>query len=1106
MEQRHGPPALALRAKILLRLRQGQQGPAVVRTARKWVSVPVAPAVCGFPSAYTHAHANTFRQEARVFVPRRRVCKRLMAKYSGQVLVEMDDVDIDSEAFTEDACRRRWSLLDMTEFERRRGIARELMTMREVIETKMSNPTTPQTAARHFGEASASATPPSASRIDRGSLASTPSRLAPETVRVGASLGPEAHRMPASPVLPQEAGVAGVRGSRQSRAPPAPTPATNTPAVVRTDERREAWAAAASPALPEAHAPPIVSASRPKTAGNDEEDSDSSDEIEVIDPSELRRRSMKGSLAGSAPPSTALMPPPSSSKGEAKEVNESERALAAPAVPRPGTAPSKAVFEKSVYDEQLERSDFTIFTHDLKKTCDGFYNAVRANLPSIAVEEVTDDEDDEVAPVFSNLQLNDKGEYVGRLKVGPLLTEPPPSSPAAPAAPPTQPAHPLHPAAASSPAGPPAAYPVSVVAPAVEPESASSDEDGEVEEVVDSADLRRRAMAMGTHPNPSPPRSAATTTPSPTRVPPPAPVPQAAPEPVSQQVLLEKDLKILKQAEADLHNAMLGRGARKDAAPPLSAARDPAELAALDQKMAEAARNNSFINVEIEAAKGLSLVAKGEHATAVGCLSAAIEGAGLVAPKDGAPLPAQKPTVAVDDAVKWLVARGKCYLEIGECYNAVPDLERAVALDDASVEARLQYAIALRFSCKYVEASEQIKHLLRLDPEHRYGRLEERRLQQRLAHAQGQDLDTWRRKDSVIATAKEIQARAEKSIEESRSKVESLNHKKKEKELEEAFFRQIAQAKEKQAAERERMTEVSQDAILDVNLGGIDVDDLLRELHEMQPDPNVFASMSPRAGEAGGEGGEGEEAKAAQALPTLPPLLQALVSSGSMPESPAPAAAAADIEEDAALEAAPARAAAEPDARPPPTPLEIGAGARAVMSNVSGLFEAADSVEALVRKPAAATHPRIAAAPPAHRAPVAVAAVGSAEAGATQPGDKGEQTSGPPIEKGSIGAKLRALREGRMAPPMPPAAAALPIASDHGKPPESKPATSVPRDVVIEASSGGQGGLWGPGGGGGGAEGLQNRGRTRRPWSPRRRRRQSSSGGRWRSSCVLRDG
>ena len=54
---------------------------------------------------------------------------------------------------------------------------------------------------------------------------------------------------------------------------------------------------------------------------------------------------------------------------------------------------SKAEFEQSVESEKLERSDFTIFTHDLKKTCDGFYNTVKANLPSIQVEEVTDDDD-----------------------------------------------------------------------------------------------------------------------------------------------------------------------------------------------------------------------------------------------------------------------------------------------------------------------------------------------------------------------------------------------------------------------------------------------------------------------------------------------------------------------------------------------------------------------------------------------------------------------------------------------------------------------------------------------------------------------------------------
>ena len=75
------------------------------------------------------------------------------------MLVEIDEVDIDRTAFSEDACRKRWSLLDMTEFERRRGIARELMTMREVVEARLSNPSTPHTGARHFGESTMS--PPS---------------------------------------------------------------------------------------------------------------------------------------------------------------------------------------------------------------------------------------------------------------------------------------------------------------------------------------------------------------------------------------------------------------------------------------------------------------------------------------------------------------------------------------------------------------------------------------------------------------------------------------------------------------------------------------------------------------------------------------------------------------------------------------------------------------------------------------------------------------------------------------------------------------------------------------------------------------------------------
>ena len=693
---------------------------------------------------------------------------------------------------------------------------------------------------------------------------------------------------------------------------------------------------------------------------------------------------------------------------------------------RPGTAPSKAAFEKSVQDEQLERSDFTIFTHDLKKTCDGFYNAVRANLPSIPVEEVTDDEDEEVAPVFSNLQLNDKGEYVGRLQVGPLLNEP-----ASSAAPGSAKPH----ISSLSPAGTPPSRPAAFVAPAIEAESSSSDDNEEMEQVVDASELRRRAMgedavlgaskAADRTPVASPttaPRAAAA-----------APLQLLSSEP-GKQLLLEKDLEILKQAEEDLHNAMLERPARKDAVPRGELQRDPAEQAEADERLADAVKNTSAVNVEIEAAKGLALAAKGEHAKAVTCLSAAIEGAGILVPADGAPMPAQKLNVRDVDAVKWLVACGRCYLEMAECYNAVPKLEKAVALDPVCVEARLQYAISLRFSCRYVEASEQVKLLLRLDPEHRYGRLEERRLQQRLAHAQGQDLDTWRRKDSVISTAKEIQARAERSIEESRSKVENLSHKRKEKELEEDFFRQIAQAKEQQEAERARLAELSSGAILDVHLGGIDVDDLLRELHEMQPDPNIFANVSPRPTRGGVGGGisDGDAGGKVQPAPSLPPLLQALVGDTPLPGAPVPAATApngssqddeCDESEDLAREEM------IEDSFDAPTALEVGAGARAMKSNVSGMFESADSLESLlVQKQHAQSNTREqhTSSPPPSRA----SAVGPRAQPAAAVDVEEEQARSAPIEKGSIGAKLRALREGRISAHAPPPSTTMSSTSD----------------------------------------------------------------------------
>lgn len=881
-----------------------------------------------------------------------------------QVLVEMDEVDIDSQAFTEDACRKRWSLLDMTEFERRRGIARELMTMREVVETRMCSPAIPLTGKRYFGEAGV--TPPFAGATFSSSPKASLPSLVPDATRVGASLALPAQRMIASP--PSSAQRAGanssdVRGALNAqrgvtaasvRSLP---PRTQASAPQEASERKQAWSSSAHTSS-EPAAPARVTAAKTKVTGDSkDDDSDESEEVKIIDTSQLRKNAL-------APTATSATSPPSRAAGSGSADE------AGGAITRKWPVPTKAEFEKNVEEEKLERSDFTIFTHDLKKTCDGFYNAVKANLPSIQVEEVTDDDDDDVAPVFSNLQVNDKGEYVGKLNVGPLLSEHEPG-----AAPSTDKPKSLTPSASSTAARTrPTTAPalLSVVAPSVQVGDDSTSDDDEIEEVLDASELWRRTMGIS---NGSAAQHAAKSS-----------CPAVHQTENAKDVKREQNFKVLKQTVSGLHNAM--------------ACSKHKETSKLDSQVAEKVQLNPVLNIDIEAAKGLMFVSKGQYQNAVKHLSAAIEGAGIGS------VEGKKTTVGNDDAVKWLLARGKCYQELGQSYNAVPDCAKAVTLDSASVDARLQYAIVLRFSCQYVDASEQIKHLLLLDPNHEYAKLEERRLQQRIAHAQGQDLDTWRRKDGVIGVAKEIQARAERSIEESRSKIESLTQRQKEKELEESFFQQIAEARQKQQAEYDSIA--AQRPVLDMYLGGIDVDDLLNTLHEMQPDANIFKNVTPRgygSGDSGARGGGGGgDSDEGQDVSSLPPLLQQLVGSGPIPElhqGPALPSASRFSEKEPELEAV------EVAELPPPTALEVGAGARALKSNISSLLESAEtSAMPLLapRVPAPAPAPTRASVPAPAPAPRATAA------------DKEEAA---PISKGSIGAKLRAFREGKMTAPMP---------------------------------------------------------------------------------------
>lgn len=926
-----------------------------------------------------------------------------------QVLVEMDDVDIDSQAFTEDTCRKRWSLLDMTEFERRRGIARELMTMREVMETKMSNPSTPQTSERHFGEKTASL--PSAGATGRVLSACSSPSLVPDPQRIGASLAPAAHRMAAlaqgahasadlhSGAARTEGGpehvslgtaTNGVHRDRQS-VPVRSSPPQAT--VLQSTQRKEAWGASASPAASEPSVPTRTAASQSKESGDSDNDTDDSEDVEVVDPSELRRQATADSEFASGRPSTAhgSWRAVAAANGSADEMVGS--------MARPRTAPSQAEFEKSVQDEQLERSDFTIFTHDLKKTCDGFYNAVKANLPSIQVEEVSDDDDDDIAPVFSNLQVNDKGEYVGKLRVGPLLPETQSVASSVVSAVEQRSKSVSSPAPAISPR-PAAAAPLSIVAPSVKIGDDLSSSEDEVVQVIDSSELRRgtaqrRAMGLG---NGSAAPDIAKTTLLARNV-----------SVEGKQASLDGDVQVLRRAEAELHNAMLGRAARKEAVPPPT--RNPEDQATLDQKMLEAVQK-SVVNVELEAARGISCLAKGLHDQAVVHLSEAISAGGLMAPVDDAGGAVCKMNVNAEDGVKWLVARGKCYLELSQCYNAVPDLAKAVSLDSASVDARLQYAISLRFSCRYVEAAEQIKYLLQLEPAHAYGKLEQRRLQQRIAHAHGQDLDTWRRKDSVITTAKEIQARAEKSIQDSKSKIESLSQRQKEKELEHDFFEQIAHAKEAQEAECAWQAQLNKEALLDVDLGGIDVDDLLKELQDMQPDPNIFANALRRIESIPQQEGEALDTT------SLPPLLQALAGpSGTLPnmhtdsETPPQVLDTASTPAPAATEAAESKTLQSESEMP--TALEVGAGARALKSDISSMFPSDAEFSAAPQQPQA-HHSQCQTGRAQNAAPLPAPSPAPRVVAA-----KEEPTAAAPIIKGSIGAKLRALREGQAASAIP---------------------------------------------------------------------------------------
>jgi len=200
--------------------------------------------------------------------------------------------------------------------------------------------------------------------------------------------------------------------------------------------------------------------------------------------------------------------------------------------------------------------------------------------------------------------------------------------------------------------------------------------------------------------------------------------------------------------------------------------------------------------------------------------------------------------------------RGRVFAEQRDYVAARAELQRAVETGGANAApaVRMALAVSLRFCSQYHEASLEVQKVLEAEPENQHARLEERRLQQRIAHAQGEDLDTWKRKSGAKAVAKDIQARAEHSIKETRARMAGgevgLLARDREKALEAGFFAQVEAAKEEQkraTEQRQREIVSLSGGLLDMDLGGVDVDALLQSLKEIPADPNVFPTLAAHA-------------------------------------------------------------------------------------------------------------------------------------------------------------------------------------------------------------------------------------------------------------------
>eukprot|EP00960_Hanusia_phi_P037946 753201-Hanusia_phi.AAC.7 len=625
-----------------------------------------------------------------------------------QISQELDGKEVDSGAFDVDSCRKRWTLLDYDEYEQRKRIARELVVTRAVrfhlcsdvnhdtYHQQPRNPTQLQDVEASVmiptedpeEGAKAAETTDLVFRVPEstgdGEDESSPAKVTTRSSLHGSLPGQQAPQE-VSLYLAARASLTGTK-VLESRDAPADI---QTPPVSSQDLGGDLL-----PAVATSHVDTLATLEQEQQSSSESDDEDQQDDGQVMEEEPASKDSVSG-----------------------LSLNR------------------KNDFEEKVKEENLERSDFTIFTHDLKSQCEGFYNDVRSKLPSLNVT---------CRSPLKGIDSCDSNtmQFLLSFFLAPSFASkfPPPSFKAL---------------LASTPAEPHSS-------PLVDPKT------GEYVGEIRSGPLLPKAVDPPSPYRPSPHME---------KQPPEPPLP-SEPE------------------------AVESRGQE-------------------DRTSVREESSRQFVSVEQKMEEAMKLSQQGKHAEAIKHFSVAIQHCP----------PGQILT-------SLLAGRGKCQLEERMYNEGVEDLERALRMDPSSVEIRLQLAIGLRFLHKYTESQQHVKEVLAVEPRNNLAKLEERRLQQRIALESGQDLDSWRSRTSVIATAKEIQAKAEQTISESREKTESAIYRLKEKEFEESFLQEIDSLRRQQEAQLEAQ---HREVILDTHLNGIDVDDLLKSVMQTS-DPAVHAA------------------------------------------------------------------------------------------------------------------------------------------------------------------------------------------------------------------------------------------------------------------------